>query len=264
MKGSSPLRQTVAAPQKEGESLPIHIVSAFAASAGGCSPDQSRRKIQRSCRHPKLWDRLAIAGDRHHRRMGLQRASPRKSRPRKAEYILDLKGDQGTLRDDVERFFNEQKPASNFKERPSAGTKPVVPITEGSELKKHRHSRCSHACGPPDWPGLRALVMIDSQPRRSRIGREKPALHHYRPIHAKIGRRRHQPTGASKGPQGVTDMVSADEESQRQKRSRARPIFAIARNRLQTHRQRLGNSQLARNRKVAAGNDKSAASDKMY
>ncbi|MDL2403289.1 hypothetical protein [Rhizobium mayense] len=46
--------------------------------------------------------------------MGCQRAIAQKVLDKKADYIFALKGNQGTLRDDVELFAAEQK-ASDFK-----------------------------------------------------------------------------------------------------------------------------------------------------
>ena len=47
--------------------------------------------------------------------MGCQRNIAKKIIARKADYILALKGNQGTLHEDVELFANEQK-ANGFKD----------------------------------------------------------------------------------------------------------------------------------------------------
>ncbi len=47
--------------------------------------------------------------------MGCQRAIARKIIEKKADYVFGLKGDQGSLREDVEAFGAEQK-ARNFKD----------------------------------------------------------------------------------------------------------------------------------------------------
>ena len=65
---------------------------------------------------PKLLDMLAIDGaigtiDA----MGCQRAITRKIVDKKADYVLALKGNQGTLREDVELFAAEQK-AKDFED----------------------------------------------------------------------------------------------------------------------------------------------------
>ena len=59
---------------------------------------------------PKLLDALTIKGatitiDA----MGCQREIAAKIIEKEADYVLALKGNQGTLRDDVEFFFTEQK-----------------------------------------------------------------------------------------------------------------------------------------------------------
>ena len=65
---------------------------------------------------PKLLDMMAIEGaivtiDA----MGCQRDIAKKIMDKKADYVLALKGNQGTLREDVEAFATEQK-ANGFKD----------------------------------------------------------------------------------------------------------------------------------------------------
>jgi predicted transposase YbfD/YdcC len=95
----------------------IHMVSAFAASQrlvlGQVKVAEKSNEIVAI---PKLLDLLAIEGaivtiDA----MGCQRAIARKIIEKKADYVFGLKGNQGSLRDDVELLVNEQK-ARDFKD----------------------------------------------------------------------------------------------------------------------------------------------------
>ncbi|CAH2394397.1 ISAs1 family transposase [Mesorhizobium ventifaucium] len=112
---------------------------------------------------PRLLDMLAIEGavvtiDA----MGCQRAIARKVLDKKADYIFALKGNQGTLHEDVELFAAEQK-ASNFKDstvsraRTVDGdhgrieTRDITVIHDIDWLQKNHR-----------WPGLNSVVMVQS------------------------------------------------------------------------------------------------------
>ncbi|MER8377646.1 ISAs1 family transposase, partial [Mesorhizobium sp. M1406] len=96
---------------------PIHMVSAFAARQRlVLGQVKVADKANEILAIPKLLDMLAIEGaivtiDA----MGCQRTIAQKVLDKKADYIFALKGNQGTLRDDVELFAAEQK-ARNFKD----------------------------------------------------------------------------------------------------------------------------------------------------
>jgi len=103
--------------QKKGEDTPIHIVSAFAARQrlvlGQVKVAEKSNEI---IAIPQLLDMLVIEGaiitiDP----MGCQHDIARKVINKKADYLLALKGNQGTLRNDVELFVIEQK-ANDFKD----------------------------------------------------------------------------------------------------------------------------------------------------
>ena len=88
--------------------------------------------------------------------------SPRRSIDKKADYVLALKGNQGSLREDVELFVAEQK-AAGFKDTKISRdqtvdgdhgrieTRTTTVIHDVAWLQK-RH----------DWPGLKAVVMVES------------------------------------------------------------------------------------------------------
>jgi predicted transposase YbfD/YdcC len=151
--------------QKKGRLNPIHIVSAFAARQrlvlGQVKVAEKSNEIVAI---PKLLDMLAIEGaiitiDA----MGCQREIARKIIGKKADYILALKGNQGTLREDVELFANEQK-ANNFKDTTISQDKSV----DGDHGRiETRRTTVFHDIGwlqeSHDWPGLKAVVMIESE-----------------------------------------------------------------------------------------------------
>ena len=151
--------------QKKGAEEPIHVVSAFAARQRMVL-GQTRvgDKSNEIVAIPALLDLLAIEGavvtiDA----MGCQREIAQKIIDKKADTILALKGNQGTLRDDVEMFAREQK-AVAFKntsvsqdttvdgDHGRIETRTVTVFHDIAWLQDNRQ-----------WPGLKSVVMVESE-----------------------------------------------------------------------------------------------------
>jgi predicted transposase YbfD/YdcC len=142
----------------------IHMVSAFAVRQRLVMGQvKVADKANEIVAIPKLLDMLAIEGavvtiDA----MGCQRAIARKIVDKKADYILALKGNQGTLRDDVELFVTEQK-SKSFQDtivshhqtvdgdHGRIETREITVIHDVDWLQK-RHQ----------WPALNSVVMVES------------------------------------------------------------------------------------------------------
>ena len=150
--------------QKKGAKAPIHMVSAFAARQrlvlGQVKVADKSNEIVAI---PALLEMMAIEGavvtiDA----IGCQRDIARKILDKKADYVLALKGNQGTLREDVEVFAAEQK-ANGFKDAEVSRhqtvdgdhgrieTRTYTAIHDVAWLQQ-RH----------DWPGLQGVVMVES------------------------------------------------------------------------------------------------------
>lgn len=149
---------------KKGAKAAIHMVSAFAARQrlvlGQVKVAEKSNEIVAI---PALLDMLAIEGaivsiDA----MGCQRDIAEKIVAKKADYVLALKGNQGTLREDVELFATEQK-AKGFKDTKVSHHQTVdgdhgrietrtYTAFHDIEWLKERH----------DWPGLNGVVMVES------------------------------------------------------------------------------------------------------
>jgi len=150
--------------QKRGAKAPIHMVSAFAARQrlvlGQIKvADKSNEIIA----IPKLLDMLAIEGaivtiDA----MGCQRDIAQKIVDKKADYVLALKGNQGTLREDVELFVAEQK-TNGFKNATVSQDQTVdgdhgrietrtTTVIHDTAWLQERHA----------WPGLKSVVVVES------------------------------------------------------------------------------------------------------
>ena len=142
----------------------IHMVSAFAARQrlvlGQIKVAEKSNEI---IAIPKLLDMLAVEGaiitiDA----MGCQREIAQNIIDKKADYVLALKGNQGSLREDVELFAAEQK-AKGFADTKITQDTTVdgdhgrietrtTTVIQDVEWLQERH----------DWPGLQAVVMVES------------------------------------------------------------------------------------------------------
>src|ERR1700687_5116229 len=150
--------------QQKGAKAPIHMVSAFAARQrlvlGQVKVAEKSNEIVAI---PALLAMMAIEGaivtiDA----MGCQREIAQQILDQKADYVLALKGNQGTLREDVEVFAAEQK-ANGFKDTKVSRYETVDGDHGRIETRtytafhdvdwlKERH----------DWPGLKGVVMVES------------------------------------------------------------------------------------------------------
>ena len=150
--------------QKKGAKAPIHMVSAFAARQrlvlGQVKVAEKSNEIVAI---PALLDMLAIEGaivsiDA----IGCQRDIAEKIIAKKADYVLALKGNQGTLRGDVELFAAEQK-ANGFKDTHVSRHQTVdgdhgrIETRTYTALHDIAWLKQRHA-----WPGLNGIVMVES------------------------------------------------------------------------------------------------------
>jgi len=149
---------------KSKTDLPIHMVSAFSARQRlVLGQVKVAEKANEIVAIPKLLDMLDIDGavvtiDA----MGCQRDIAQKIKDKKADYIFALKGNQGTLRDDVELFAAEQK-AKGFKDTTVTSHQTVdgdhgrietrnITVIHDIDWLQARHN----------WPGLNAVVVVES------------------------------------------------------------------------------------------------------
>ena len=148
----------------KGGKAAIHMVSAFAARQrlvlGQVKVAEKSNEIVAI---PKLLDLMAIEGaivtiDA----MGCQRDIAQKVIDKKADYVLALKGNQGTLRDDVDLFCAEQK-ANGFADAEISRAETVdgdhgrietrtTTVIQDVEWLRQRHK----------WPGLNGVVIVES------------------------------------------------------------------------------------------------------
>jgi predicted transposase YbfD/YdcC len=150
--------------QKQDVKAPIHMVSAFGARQrlvlGQSKVNDKSNEITAI---PALIEMMEIEGavitiDA----MGCQRAIAEKILGKKADYIFSLKGNQGTLHDDVKLFVAEQQ-AQKFKDATISRHETVDGGHGRIETRRYTviHDvawlRERHG-----WPGLRSVIVVES------------------------------------------------------------------------------------------------------
>lgn len=150
--------------RKKGANDAIHTVSAFAAQQrlvlGQTKVDEKSNEIVAV---PKLLNMLSLEGaivtlDA----IGCQKQIAKLIIDKKADYILALKGNQGTLREDVELFATEQK-ENGFKDTTISQHETVDGDHGRIEIRKYTvFHDISWLKERHDWPGLNAIVMVES------------------------------------------------------------------------------------------------------
>ena len=150
--------------QKKGASAPIHIVSAFAARQrlvlGQVKVAEKSNEIVAI---PALLKLMAIEGaivtiDA----MGCQREIAAQIRTQKADYVLALKGNQGTLCNDVELFAAEQK-AKDFKD--TTVSRHIMVDGDHGRIETRTCTVFHDTTWLQeihDWPGLQRIIMVES------------------------------------------------------------------------------------------------------
>ncbi len=150
--------------QKKDSKAPIHMVSAFAARQrlvlGQVKVSEKSNEIVAI---PKLLDMISIEGaivtiDA----MGCQRDIAKKIIEKKADYVLALKGNQGSLREDVELFVAEQK-VSGFKDttisqdETTDGDHGRIEVRKTTVIHDVTWLQERH-----NWPGMKSVVVVES------------------------------------------------------------------------------------------------------
>jgi predicted transposase YbfD/YdcC len=151
--------------QTKGSKEAIHMISAFAARQrivlGQVKVNEKSNEI---IAIPALLDMMSIEGavvtiDA----MGCQRDIATKIIEKKADYIVALKGNQGTLREDVEVFVDEQK-ALKYRDT-TISTHETIDADHGRI--ETRNYTVIHDVdwlqGRHQWPGLNAIVVVESR-----------------------------------------------------------------------------------------------------
>jgi len=150
--------------QKKDAKEPIHMVSAFAARQrlvlGQIKVDAKSNEITAI---PALIEMMEIEGavvtiDA----MGCQRAIAELILKKKADYIFSLKGNQGTLNDDVKLFVAEQQ-AKGFED--AKVTRHETVDGDHGRIETRRYTVIHDVAWLRErhgWPGLRSVIVVET------------------------------------------------------------------------------------------------------
>jgi predicted transposase YbfD/YdcC len=245
--------------QEGGAKAPIHMISAWSAGQNLVLGQMKvAEKSNEIAAIPLLLDALTIKGatitiDA----MGCQREIAAKIIEKEADYVLALKGNQGTLRDDVELLFTEQKVASykdlkvdthqTLEKSHGRIETRIVTATSDIEFLKKTHK----------WPGLKSIVMIESRREtKEKCEREFRFYISSLPANAeKLGDAVRAHWGIENGLHWVMDMVFRDDECRIRKANAPANFATIKHMASNLLRRAPGKDSLRVKRKLAAWDD---------
>lgn len=234
----------------------IHMVSAWSSHQklvlGARAVNEKSNEITAI---PELLDLLALTGavvtiDA----MGCQKKIAEKIIGKGADYVFGLKGNQGTLREDVELLFTEQM-ASGFKDiavsraiRTDAGhgrleTREVFAIDDIAWLRSNH-----------DWKGLRSIVMVVStRETAGSVEQERRFYISSLPADAeKLGSAIRQHWGVENSLHWVLDVNFRDDDCRIRKKNAPANFSSVKRATLNALRKAPGKDSLKSKRLIAA------------
>jgi len=141
---------------------PNHIVSAWCKEDGICLGQRAREeKSNEITAIPELLNKIAAKGqvvtiDA----MGTQTEIAKKIRGRKADYVLALKGNQGSLSEDIRLFFEDSDVLEEIKKL--GGYLLTKPEKAHSQIERREYYQSEDIRWLPQkgrWPGLKSVVM---------------------------------------------------------------------------------------------------------
>lgn len=243
----------------------LHMVSAWSSTQNlVLGTRATTEKSNEITAIPELLDLLAIKGaivtiDA----MGCQTKIAEKIVDKKADYVLGLKGNQGSLRDDVELLFTEQmacgfehvavsKASTVDGEHGRIETREVFAI-EDIDWLKERH---------PDWKGLRSVVMVVSR-RQTAKGEERERRFYISSLPAdaqKLGAAIRAHWGVENGLHWVLDVQFRDDDCRIRKKNAPANFSAVKRAALNALRKAPGKDSLKSKRLIAAWDQRYLAS----
>jgi predicted transposase YbfD/YdcC len=250
--------------QEGGAKAPIHMISAWSAAhslvLGQVKVADKSNEITAI---PKLLDLLTIkSATITIDAMGCQREIAAKIVAKEADYVLALKGNQGTLREDVELFFTEQK-ACKYRDC-------IVDRHETIEKSHGRiETRIVTAIGDigwlqerHQWPSLAGIIMVES--RREIGARTEREFRFYitslGPDAERLADAIRGHWSIENGLHWVMDMVFRDDECRIRKRNAPANFATVKHMASNLLRRAPGKDSLRVKRKMAAWDDDFLAS----
>lgn len=164
---------------KRGKGRPNHIVSAWSREDGYCLGQKAvDEKSNEITAIPDVLEEIEIRGqvvtiDA----MGTQREIAEKIRGRKADYVLALKGNQGTLYEDVKLFLMDEDEKRKIREKGNY-SKNIEKAHGQIEIREYYQTEETGWLGQKkNWKGLKSIGMEEKTIRRE--GKEEKEYRYY-------------------------------------------------------------------------------------
>lgn len=146
---------------KNREGKPAHIVSAWSKEDGFCLGQRAvSEKSNEITAIPKLLEKLQIKGqiitiDA----MGTQTAIAEKIRNRRADYVLALKGNQGTLHAEAAEYFSDAELRNKIKEEGNYKKTQEKAHSQIETREYYQTEDIKWLSGRKEWKGLKSIAM---------------------------------------------------------------------------------------------------------
>lgn len=246
--------------QQGGAKAPIHMISAWSSRQRiVLGQTKVAEKSNEITAIPQLLDLLTIKGatvtiDA----MGCQKEIAAKIIDKQADYVLALKGNQGTLRDDVEVFFAEQK-ERGFAD--AAMSRHETLEKSHGRIETRTYSAIDATgwlTGRHAWAGLKSIVMVEST-REFVGGKTERETRYYISSHKPDAEHQGEAIRAHWGIENshhwVMDMVFRDDECRIRKANAPANFAAIKHIAANLLRHGPGKQSLRVKRRLAAWDD---------
>ena len=160
---------------KRKEEKPSHIVSAWSKEDGFCLGQKAvEEKSNEITAIPELLEKIQIKGqvitiDA----MGTQKGIAEKIKKKRADYVLALKGNQGTMFEDVKEYFKEKGLLKEIQEK-GCYKKTQEKAHSQIETREYYQTEDIGWLGQKkEWRGLKSIVMEKKTLEKDRIQKEE-------------------------------------------------------------------------------------------
>ena len=146
---------------KRKEGKPSHIVSAWSREDGFCLGQKAvEEKSNEITAIPKLLEQIQIKGqivtiDA----MGTQKEIAEKIRKKRADYVLAVKGNQGTLQEDLKLYFGDESIQKEIRENKSYSCTKEKAHGQLEKREYYQTDDIQWLSGKKDWKGIKSIGM---------------------------------------------------------------------------------------------------------
>ena len=164
---------------KRNDGKPAHIVSAWSRENGFCLGQRAvEEKSNEITAIPKLLERIQVKGqivtiDA----MGTQKEIAETIRRKRADYVLAVKGNQGTLHEELKLYFRDESILKELREKPGYSQTTEKAHGQMERREYFQTDDIRWLTGRQEWKGLKSIGMEKKTIERE--GRKKEEYRYY-------------------------------------------------------------------------------------